>query len=57
MIQTYFSQSSWKTKGRAPKRMDQAQPSNNTPNDCDNTWIRFFTPACNVQNNTIQQLL
>lgn len=24
MIQTYFSQSSWETKGRAPNRMDQA---------------------------------
>lgn len=57
MILTYFSQSSWKTKGTAPNKMDQALLSNNPHNDCNNAWIRFFTPACNVQNNTIQQLL
>lgn len=56
MIQTYFSQSSWKTKGRAPNRMDQALPSNNPHNNCKSIWIRFFTPACNVQNNVSQQL-
>lgn len=57
MLQTHLSQMSGKMKGRAPDRMDQALPSTNPHNDCNDPWIRFFAVAHNAQNNMIQQLL